>query len=144
MESRSYPYNCVDLSDIPDRNFTLDIVDKITPKQSEAIRRARIPNQYQRFWVLRASRARSAILIWATVGATMCIHTINTELCILDMVHCAECRQESIYFEEIFVPITKSIQCWLRKTNVRSASRAQTLSKFRKTCRQKEFMSVFS
>ena len=25
MESRSYPYDCVDLSDIPYRNFTLDI-----------------------------------------------------------------------------------------------------------------------
>ena len=33
------------------------------------------------------------------------------------------------------MPITKSIQCWLRKTNVRLASRAQTLSKFRKTCK---------
>jgi len=27
-ESCSYPYDCVDLSDIPDRNFTLDIVNK--------------------------------------------------------------------------------------------------------------------
>ncbi len=36
MESR---YDCVDLSDIPERNFTtLDIVNKITPKRSEAIR----------------------------------------------------------------------------------------------------------
>jgi len=53
MESRSYPYDCVDLSDIPDRNFTtLDIVNKIIPKRSEAIRLARISNQYQRFWVL--------------------------------------------------------------------------------------------
>jgi hypothetical protein len=96
MESRSHPYNCVDLSDIPDRNFTLDIVNKIIPKRSEAIRRAHIPNQYQRFWVLQASRERSVILICATIGATMCIHTINTGLCILDMVHCAECRQKSI------------------------------------------------
>ncbi len=46
MESRSYPYDCVDLSDILDRKFTLDIVNKITPKWSEAMRRARIPNQY--------------------------------------------------------------------------------------------------
>ncbi len=96
MESCSYPYDCVDLSDIPDRNFTLDIANKIFLKWSEALRRACIPNQYQRFWVLRASRARSAILICATICATMCIHTINTGLCILDMVHCAECRQESI------------------------------------------------
>ncbi len=50
--SRSYPYDCVDLSDIPDGKFTLDIVNKITPKRSEAIRRARIPSQYKRFWVL--------------------------------------------------------------------------------------------
>ena len=97
MESRSYPYDCGDLSDIPDRNFTLDIVNKITPKRSEATRRARISNQYQRFWVLQASRdrERSAILLSATIGATMCIHTINTGLCILDMVHCAECRQQN-------------------------------------------------
>jgi len=47
MESRSYPCDCVDLSDIPDRNFTLDIVNKITLKRSEAIRRACIPNQYK-------------------------------------------------------------------------------------------------
>jgi len=95
MESCSYPYNCVDLSDIPDRNFTFDIVNKITPKWSEAIRRACISNQYQRFWVLQASRERSVILICATIGATMCINTINTGLCILDMVHCAECIQKS-------------------------------------------------
>jgi len=96
MESRSYPYNCVDLGDIPYWNFTLDIVNKITPKRSEAIRRASIPNQYQRFWVLQASRERTVILTCATIGATMCIHTINTGLCILDMVHCAECKQKSI------------------------------------------------
>ena len=46
-ESRSYPYGCVDLSDIPDRNLTLDIVNKITPKRSVAIRRAHIPNQFK-------------------------------------------------------------------------------------------------
>jgi len=86
----------VDLSDISDRDFTLDMVNKITSKQSEAIRRARIPNQYQRFWVLQASREKTVILICATIGATMCIHTINTGLCILDMVHCAECKQKSI------------------------------------------------
>ncbi len=28
MESRSIPYNCVDLSDIPYMNCTLDIVNK--------------------------------------------------------------------------------------------------------------------
>ena len=91
MESCSYPYDCVDLCDIPDRNVTLDTVNKITSKWSEAIRRARIPNQYQRFWVLQTNRERTAILICATIGATMCIHMINTGLCILDMVHCAEC-----------------------------------------------------
>jgi hypothetical protein len=96
MESRSSPYDCVDLSDIPDRNYTLDIVNKITPKWCEALRRARIPNQYQRFWVLQASRERTVILICATIGAMMCVHMINTGLCILDMVHCAECRQKSI------------------------------------------------
>ena len=96
MESRSYPYDCVDLGDIPYGNFTLDIVNKITPKRSEAIRRACIPTQYQRFWVLQASRERNPILICATIGATKSIRTINTGLCILDMVHCAKCRQKSI------------------------------------------------
>jgi len=71
-------------------------VNKITLKRSEAIRHTHIPNQYQRFWVLQASRERTAILICATIGATMCIHMINTGLCILDMVHCAESRQQSI------------------------------------------------
>ncbi len=130
MESRSNPYNCVDLSDIPDRNFTLVIVNKITLKQSEAIQRACIPNQYQRFWVQQARRETTLFVICATIGATKCMNTINTGLCILDMVHCAECRQKSIKLEEIFVPITKSIQCWLRKTNIRSVNRAQALSKF--------------
>ena len=35
------------------------------------------------FCVLQASRERNSILIYATIGATKCIHTINTGLCIL-------------------------------------------------------------
>jgi hypothetical protein len=46
--------------------------------------------------------------------------------------------------EEIFVTITKSIQSWLRKTNIRPKKWAYTLPKFWKTCCWKENMSAQS
>jgi hypothetical protein len=74
MESCSNPYDFVDLSDIPNQNFTLDIANKISPKWSEAIRRAHIPNQYQRFWVEWAIYVWTLTLIFATIGATKVSH----------------------------------------------------------------------